>query len=370
MNNWNMLVLTSGTDTPVPRPAPFLEPRFWTANLSDCLTRTSSSGLIEDVPAASEQTSAGLRAMNNPSTLRRSPLGMFPGQPTPRLYHRVVEVLPTRHYSRRTEQACIHWIRCFILFHTRAHPRDLAGVGHASACHVPEQPLTRPEVEPVLARLDGVPRLLCTLLYGWALRLLEGLQLRVKDLDLGRGEITIREGKGQKDPLSMLPAVLHEPLQDHLRRVRQQHEADLKGGLGRAPLPEALVRKYPNADRERGWQWVFPASSHYVDRGTGIQHRHHLHESVVQKQVRHSFATHLLEDGYDIRTMQELLGHKDVETTMIYTHVLNRGGRGVHSPLDRLRKPMSTEGGGIMRTDRSAQNCGGELQNGAQLVTI
>jgi integrase len=146
----------------------------------------------------------------------------------------------------------------------------------------------------------------------------------------------------------------------------------LKGGLGRAPLPEALVRKYPNADREWGWQWVFPASSHYVDRGTGIQHRHHLQESVVQREVRraacpaglakrvtthtfrHSFRTHLLEDGYDIRTVEELLGHKDVETTMIYTHVLNRGGRVVHSPLDRLRKPMSTEGGGIMRTDRSA----------------
>jgi integron integrase len=320
---------------------------------------------------------------------------MFPGQPTPRLYDRVVEVLRTRHYSRRTEQACIHWIRRFILFHARAHPRELAGVGHASACHVLEQPLDRiqgvvrarkpkrlpavlirTEVKAVLAQLDGVPGLVCTLLYGSGLRLLEGLQLRVKGLDFGRGEITIREGKGQKDPLTMLPAVLHEPLQKHLRRVREQYEADLKGGLGGAPLPGTLVRKYPNADREWGWQWVFPASSHYLDRGTGIQHRHHLHESVVQKEVqkevrraacraglakrvtthtfRHWFATHLLEDGYDIRTVQELLGHKDVETTMIYTHVLNRGGRGVHSPLDRLRKPMSTEGGGIMRTDRSA----------------
>jgi len=240
------------------------------------------------------------------------------------------------------------------LFHARAHPRDLAGVGHASACHVLQQPLTRAEVEAVLTQLEGVPGLVCTLLYGSGLRLLEGLPLRVKDLDFGRGEITIREGKGQKDPLTMLPPVLHEPLQDHLRRVREQHKADLEGGLGRAPLPEALVRKYPNADREWGWQWVFPASSLYLDRGTGIQHRHHLHESVVQKEVPHSFATHPLEDGYHIRTVQELLGHKDVETTMIYTHVLNRGGRGVHSPLDRLRKPMSTEGGGIMRTNRSA----------------
>jgi integron integrase len=328
---------------------------------------------------------------------------MFPGDPTLRLYDRVVEVLRTRHYSRRTEQAYIHWIRRFILFHARAHPRELAegdvnrflthlaAVGHASACHVLQQSLdriegvvrarkpnrlplllTRDDIQAILAQLDGAPRLVCTLLYGSGLRLLEGLQLRVKDLDFGRGEITIREGKGQKDPLTMLPAVLTQPLQDHLRRVREQHEADLKGGLGRAPLPEALVRKYPNADREWGWQWVFPASSHHVDRGTRIQHRHHLHESVVQKEVRraahraglakpvtthtfrHSFRTHLLEDGYDIRRVQELLGHKDAETTMIYTHVLNRGGRGVHSPLDRLRKPMSTGGGGIMRTDRAA----------------
>ena len=134
----------------------------------------------------------------------------------------------------------------------------------------------------------------------------------------------------------------------------EQHQAHLKGGLGRAPLPEALLRKYPNTDREWGSQWVFPASSHYVDRGTGIKHRHHLHEPVVQKEVRHSFATHLWEDGYDTQTVQDPLGHKDVETTMIYTHVLNRGGRGLHSPLNRLRKAMLTEGGRIMRTDRSA----------------
>jgi site-specific recombinase XerD len=304
---------------------------------------------------------------------------MYPGQPAPRLYDRVVEVLRT----------CIPWIRRFILFHP--------GVGHASACQVLDQPLDRieavlrapkpnrlpavltsDEAQGLLEEWDGVPGPVCTLLYasglrrcerigavggagGFAcqtvhshlLRLLEGLQLRVNDLDLGRGEITIQEGKGHKDPLTMLPAVLHEPLQDHLRRVRQQHQADLKAGLSRAPLPEALLRKCPNADREWGWQWVFPASSHYLDRGTGIQHRHHLHESVIQKEVRHSFATHLLEDGYDLRTVQELLGHKDVETTMIYTHLLNRGGRGVHSPLDRPRKPMSTEGAGIMRTDRS-----------------
>lgn len=223
--------------------------------------------------------------------------------------------------------------------------------------------LTRDEVEAVLAQVDGVPRLACTLLYGSGLRLLEGLQLRIKDLDFGCGEIIIRDGKGQKDRVTMLPAAASNALRNHLLLVRKQHEADLKSGLGQVPLPGALARKYPNADREFGWQWVFPASSHYLDRGTAIQHRHHLHESVIQKAVhqaargieltkplrphvfRHSFATHLLEDGYDIRTVRELLGHRDVRTTMIYTHVLNKGGLGVSSPLDRLRKVVAKETG-------------------------
>jgi len=355
--------------------------------------------------------------MNNPSVLRRSPLGVFPGQPAPRLYDRVVEVLRARHYSRRTEEACLHWIRRFLVFHNRTHPRELAeGDVNRFLTHlavkenvaastqnqalaavlflyerVLEQPLdriegvvrarkpkrlpavlTREEVAAVLVHLEGVPRLVCTLLYGSGLRLLEGLQLRVKDLDFGRGEITVRDGKGQKDRVTMLPDTLLQALQDHLRGVREQHEADLKNGLGQAPLPDALARKYPNANREWAWQWVFPASSHYLDRRTCIRHRHHLHESVIQRAVheavrraglakpaashtlRHSFATHLLEDGYDIRTVQELLGHKDVKTTMVYTHVLNRGGLGVHSPLDRLRKPMSVEPGGTRLTDRSA----------------
>ncbi len=311
---------------------------------------------------------------------RRSPLGIFPGQPTPRLYDRVVEALRSRHYSRRTEEAYLHWIRRFLLFHDGTHPRELAesdvnrflthlavsenvaaSTQHQALAavlflyqHVLEQPLdriegvvrarkpkqlpvvlTRDEAEAILTELNGVPRLVCALLYGAGLRLLEGLALRVKDLDFGCGEITVRQGKGRNDRVTMLPGVLLDALQDHLGRVRQRHEADLKSGLGQAPLPDALARKYPNADREWGWQWVFPASSHYLDRETGIRHRHHLHESVIQKAVhqaaqrvgltkrvtthafRHSFATHLLEDGYDIRTVQELLGHKDVRTTMV-----------------------------------------------------
>ena len=186
--------------------------------------------------------------------------------------------------------------------------------------------------------------------------------------------------------MTMLPQVLHQPLQDHLRQVREQHDADLKAGLGRVPLPEALARKYPNADREWAWQWVFPASSHYLDRRTGLCHRYHLHESVIQRAVheaarraglskratthtfRHSFATHLLEDGYDIRTVQELLGHHDVKTTMVYTHVLNRGGLGVHSPLDRLRKPMGVEAGAVRLQDRSAPDFAGKVSRGVDVT--
>jgi integron integrase len=214
--------------------------------------------------------------------------------------------------------------------------------------------LRREEVRAVLKEMHGVPRLCATLLYGAGLRLLECLELRVKEIDFSRGEILVREGKGQKDRVTALPGGIKDSLMGHLESVRRLHQRDLREGAGEVALPEALTRRYPNAAREWAWQWVFPASSCYVDRELHVQRRHHLHESVVQKamkeavrrsgiskpatchSLRHSFATHLLESGYDIRTVQELLGHHDVRTTMIYCHVLNRGGRGVVSPFDAL----------------------------------
>lgn len=212
--------------------------------------------------------------------------------------------------------------------------------------------LTREEVKLVLSHLHGDKLLMASLMYGAGLRLMECLRLRVQDIDFARNEITVRDGKGGKDRITMLPESLKALLQNHLREVKAIHEKDVREGYGRVPLPDALDRKYPNASREWLWQWVFPQENRWKNEKTGEQGRHHMDESILQKAfkqavdraglrkratchtLRHSFATHLLEAGYDIRTVQELLGHKDVRTTMIYTHVLNRGGRGLKSPLD------------------------------------
>ena len=341
--------------------------------------------------------------MTTSTEQHRTPLGLFADKPVPRLYDRIVEVLRVRHYSRRTEEAYLHWIRRYIEFHEHQHPRQLAEGDvnrflthlavkeHVAAStqnqalsavlflyeHALEQPLDRiegvvrarrpkrlpvvltiEEVSRVMTRLTGDKWLIAMLLYGGGLRLLEALRLRVKDLDFERGEITVREGKGDKDRVTMLPQAVIRPLQEHLRRVEAVHQQDLADGHGRVELPHALARKYPNANREWRWQFVFPQEHRWRNPQTGEQGRHHIDESLVQRAVaaavrqagltkrvtshtfRHSFATHLLADGYDIRTVQELLGHSDVRTTMIYTHVLNRGGRGVRSPADVLaRRP-------------------------------
>ena len=300
----------------------------------------------------------------------------------PRLLDRVRAAARLRHYSRRTEAAYVAWIRRYILFHGKRQPAELGAAevtrflsslavdGRVAAstqnqalgallflyrdvleldlpwldgvvrAKRPERlpvVLTREEVAAVLRPLTGVPRLMASLLYGSGLRLLECCRLRIQDIDFARNQIVVRGGKGDKDRVTMLPAVVKADLARHLEGVRAQHERDLHQGAGWVELPTALARKYPNAGREWVWQWVFPATRPYRDREMGQWRRHHLHETVHTR--RHSFATHLLEDGRDIRTVQELLGHRDVATTQIYTHVLNRGPSAVKSPIDTMFSP-------------------------------
>ncbi len=316
----------------------------------------------------------------------------------PKLLDRVRDKLRVNHYSLRTEQTYLDWIKRFILFHGKRHPKDmgaleveaflthLAVAGKVSAstqnqaksallylyrevleiqlpwldnvtqAKAPKRlpvVLTVAEVQAVLSGLKGTHLLIASLLYGGGMRLMEALRLRVKDVDFARHEIVIREGKGFKDRVTMLPESVAASLKAHLVKVKALHDEDLTQGFGEVYLPFALDKKYPNAGREWGWQYVFPSRNLSVDPLSGKTRRHHVDEKGVQRAVkqavrdaglvkpatphtlRHSFATHLLQNGYDIRTVQELLGHSDVSTTMIYTHVLNKGGKGVVSPLDR-----------------------------------
>jgi integron integrase len=316
----------------------------------------------------------------------------------PRLLEQVRDLLRVRHFSRRTEQAYLGWIRRFILANGKRHPREMGGVeverfltrlavegnvapgtqNQALAALLflyrqvlrQELPwmesvvrakrprrapvvLSRDEVTHLLAALDGQAWLMGALLYGTGMRLMECLRLRVKDVDFARNEICVRDGKGGKDRRVPLPARLREALAAAVERVRLVHALDLRGGHGEVWLPHALERKFPNAGRELGWQYLFPSMQLSADPRSGKVRRHHVDDSVLQRAIklarsragivkpatchtlRHSFATHLLEAGHDIRTVQELLGHKDVATTQIYTHVLNRGAGGVLSPLDR-----------------------------------
>jgi integron integrase len=315
----------------------------------------------------------------------------------PKLFDHVRAVARMRHLSLRTEQAYSGWIRRYILFHRKRHPeemgteeirqflshlavdgnvsastqnvalcallflyRDVLGIelpyveGIQRAKRPARVPVvfTRAEAAAVLSHLSGTYRLIAGLLYGSGLRLMEALRLRVKDLDFGYMEILVRDGKGEKDRRTILPRPLVESLRQRLDRVRVLHEQDLREGFGDVYLPYALARKYPRVAREWAWQYIFPSSKLSVDPRSGVTRRHHASADSVQREVkraihpagitkrggchtlRHSFATHLLEDGYDLRTIQELLGHSDVRTTQIYTHVLNKGGRGVRSPLE------------------------------------
>ncbi len=324
-------------------------------------------------------------------------LDVAPVRDKPKLLDLVRDVIRRKHYSIRTEQAYVDWIKRFIVYHNKRHPTEMAEeevaqflthlardlnvaastqnqalsallfvykevlkqeIGWLEKVERARKPaklpvvLTRSEVKEIFARLHGTPKLMAGLLYGSGLRLMECVRLRVKDIDFALAQITVRDGKGGKDRITMLPLNLSEPLRRHLLRIKAQHEQDLEDGFGTVHLPFALSRKFPNAAGEWAWQYVFPSSRIAVDPRSGKKQRHHVAEGILQSAIkkavdvsgivkranchslRHSFATHLLTKGYDIRTVQELLGHKDVSTTMIYTHVLNRPGLGVKSPLD------------------------------------
>jgi len=317
----------------------------------------------------------------------------------PKLLDRLRLALRSRHYSRRTEQTYCYWVKKYIFFHNVRHPdemgekeinaflthlavkervssstqnqalsallflyrhvlsREVGDLGDVIRARKPTRlpvVMSKAEVKAVLGSLKGDKWLMACLMYGAGLRLMECLRMRVQDIDFEKNMILIRDGKGNKDRVTMFPASVKEPLAEHLNNIKKLHERDVDQGYGQVKMPEALARKYPNASREWRWQWVFPQSTLWHNKKTGERGRHHVHQSIIQKSVkdavssaglvkrvtchtfRHSFATHLLEDGYDIRTVQELLGHKDLKTTMIYTHVLNKGPAAVRSPADNL----------------------------------
>ena len=317
----------------------------------------------------------------------------------PRLLEQVRDAIRVRHYSIRTEEAYVQWIKRYIFFHDKRHPKDLterhvaaflthlaternvaASTQNQALCAIvflyrnvlqielgafnglifakrpkklPEV-FTRQEVQAVLSQLKGVSWLMASLMYGTGLRLMECVRLRVADLDFGNHRLLVRDGKGAKDRVTMLPDKLIDPLKKNCRRTKILYRNDLKAGCCNVYLPNALSRKYPNAHKSWEWQYVFPSDKLSIDPRSGLERRHHVHRYSIQRAIRnavrnagihkhasshtmrHSFATHLIEDGYDIRTVQELLGHKDIRTTQIYTHVLNKGGVGVFSPFDRL----------------------------------
>ncbi|MBN2256083.1 MAG: integron integrase [Deltaproteobacteria bacterium] len=321
------------------------------------------------------------------------------GRSKPKLLDQLREAIRSRHYSRRTETSYCNWVKRYIYFHDVRHPaemaepevnaflthlavkekvsastqnqalsallflyrhvigREIGDLGEVIRARRPLRipvVLTKDEIRKILAQIKGDKWLMACIMYGSGLRLMECLRLRIQDVDLQSSTLTVRDGKGSKDRVTMLPSSIKKPLLEHIKKIKKIHENDVENGYGEVFMPYALARKYPNASREWRWQWVFPQEKLWRNEITGERGRHHVHESIIQRTVkdavakvgltkratchtfRHSFATHLLEDGYDIRTVQELLGHKDIKTTMIYTHVLNKGPAGVRSPADML----------------------------------